>query len=351
MNRHKKRSLTVSARGNNMKKENSSTAFLDILRWCAAAMVVLFHVVSGVTSILSAEMTPNERAVYYTLKALMTAGVPIFLMISGALLLNPEKEISGKKILSHYLKRILLALLLFGTVFSVMELAVTEGSFSPAMIWRGFLNTLSGKSWAHLWYLYELAGLYLATPLLRAAVKHFGRQLLKYSLVLGFLFASIIPFAEQLTGFDLGFIYPFSRIYLLYYVFGYYLLKYVKIQPRISAAAAVITVGILIADMAFLKLFRVSYDSPLIVLLAASLFLTASGRRPHISWMSRHRNLCFGIYLVHPVFLNLFYKFFQITPLDLGYVGIPVFWAGAFLLSCLGSWIMQKIPLLKKYVV
>ena len=82
-----------------MKKENTSTAFLDVLRWSATAMVVLLHVVSGVTAILSAEMTSDQRAVYYTLKALMTAGVPLFLMISGALLLNPEKEISVKKYL------------------------------------------------------------------------------------------------------------------------------------------------------------------------------------------------------------------------------------------------------------
>ena len=47
-----------------MKKENTSTAFLDVLRWSATAMVVLLHVVSGVTAILSAEMTPDQRAVY-----------------------------------------------------------------------------------------------------------------------------------------------------------------------------------------------------------------------------------------------------------------------------------------------
>ena len=159
-----------------MKKENTSTAFLDVLRWSATAMVVLLHVVSGVTAILSAEMTPDQRAVYYTLKALMTAGVPLFLMISGALLLNPEKEISVKKIFTHYLRRILLALLLFGTIYAVIELAVTEGGFSPDMLLQGFLNTLSGKSWAHMWYLYELAGLYLAAPLLRILIKNASRK-------------------------------------------------------------------------------------------------------------------------------------------------------------------------------
>lgn len=334
-----------------MKKENTSTAFLDVLRWSATAMVVLLHVVSGVTAILSAEMTPDQRAVYYTLKALMTAGVPLFLMISGALLLNPEKEISVKKIFTHYLRRILLALLLFGTIYAVIELAVTEGGFSPDMLLQGFLNTLSGKSWAHMWYLYELAGLYLAAPLLRILIKNASREVLEYGLILGFIFSSLIPFGELLTGFNLNFTYPFSGIYLFYFVFGYYLLKYIKITPRFSAAAAIVTAGFLIIDIGFLKIFRVSYDSPFIVLLSACLFLTASGSGVRVSWMSAHRNLYFGIYLVHPVFLNFFYKFLDTTPLDPGYAGIPLFWAGTFFCSCLVSWIMQKIPPLKKYVV
>ena len=334
-----------------MKQTGRSTAFLDVLRWGATAMVVMLHVVSGVTAILSAEMTSGQRAVYYTIKALMTAGVPVFLMISGALLLNPEKQISVRKILTHYVRRILLALLVFGTVFAVIELYVTERNFSPAIIGKGFLNTLSGKSWAHMWYLYELVGLYLATPLLRTVIRYGEKQLLQYSLILGFLFSSFIPFIEQLSGFNLGFTFPFSGIYLFYYVSGYYFLKYGRTNPRLTAAAAILTVGVLTVDMAFLKLFRVSYDSPLIVLLAVSLFLTAAKSGVRVSWMSRHRELCFGIYLLHPVFLNLFYKFLGITPLAFGYGGIFLFWAAAFLLSCLGSWIMQKIPILKKYVV
>lgn len=334
-----------------MKKNNSSTAFLDVLRWSATAMVVLLHVVSGVTATLSATMTPNQRAVYYTVKALTTTGVPVFLMISGALLLNPGKEISVRKMLTHYLRRILLALLLFGTVFAIMELTVTEGRFYPALLWKGFLNTLSGKSWAHMWYLYELAGLYLATPFLRIIILWGGQKLLEYGLILGVLFGSLIPFLEQLTGFNLGFTYPFSGIYLLYYASGYYFLKFKKISCRLTSVTALLTAVFLIADMAFLKLFRVSYDSPLIVLLTVCLFLTAANSGIHVSWMSSHRNMCFGIYLLHPVFLNLFYKYFGITPLNFGYGGILVFWAAAFLFSLAGSWVMQRIPLLKKYVV
>src|SRR5699024_2388497 len=115
-----------------------------------------------------------------TVKNLMTAGVPIFLMISGALFLTPEKKITIERLLKHYVRRILLALLIFGTVFAVMELVMTERTFSLTMVGKGFLMTLSGNTWAHMWYLYELIGLYLITPLLKVVIAYGGKRLLEY---------------------------------------------------------------------------------------------------------------------------------------------------------------------------
>ncbi len=334
-----------------MDQKKEQLEFLDILRWAAIAMVVMIHVVSGVADTISGEMTQNQIVVYETVKNMMTAGVPIFLMISGALFLAPEKEITLGRMLKHYVRRILLALLIFGTVFAVMELIMTERTFSPGMLGKGFFMTLEGNTWAHMWYLYELIGLYLATPFLKILISCGGKKLLEYGLILGFLFSSIFPFAEQFTKFHLGFTYPFTGIYLFYYVLGYYLRKYAKIERKFAASTAVVSGIILLVNGLFLQLFSVSYDSPWIVLLAAGLFLTASGTKIHVPWLSAHRGLCFGIYLVHPVFLNFFYKFLHITPLKLGYAGILLFWMFTFLLSALAAQIMQMIPPLKKYVV
>src|SRR5699024_3565090 len=159
------------------------------------------------------------------------------------------------------------------------------------------------------------------------------------------------PFGEQLTGFNLNFTYPFSGIYLLYFVSGYYLLKYIKITPRLSAAAAVVTAGFLIVDMGFLKIFRVSYDSPIIVLLSACLFLTAYCRADRVSSMTAHLNLCLSRYLFHTVFLDFFYMFLDTTHLDLAYGGSPHFWTGTNCCSSMVTWITRKISPLKKYVL
>ena len=196
-----------------MEEKRKQLGYLDILRWTAIAMVVMLHVISGVSDTIAVEMNQGQKIVYETVKNLMTAGVPIFLMISGALFLTPEKKITIERLLKHYVRGILLALLIFGTVFAVMELVMTERTFSLTMVGKGFLMTLSGNTWAHMWYLYELIGLYLITPLLKVVIAYGGKRLLEYGLLLGFCFSSILPFAEQLTGFYLGFTYPFAGIY------------------------------------------------------------------------------------------------------------------------------------------
>ena len=113
-----------------MDEKRKQLGYLDILRWTAIAMVVMLHVISGVSDTIAVEMNQGQKIVYETVKNLLTAGVPIFLMISGALFLTPEKKITIERLLKHYVRRILLALLIFGTVFAVMELVMTERTFS-----------------------------------------------------------------------------------------------------------------------------------------------------------------------------------------------------------------------------
>ncbi len=134
-------------------KNNQDTAYLDLLRWIAISAVVMLHVVSGVVDTIPEQMTVEQQNIYEMIKNMMTVGVPVFLMISGSLFLNPEKEIGMEQILKRYLSRILLALFLFGVPYAVMELIAQEGSFCWMMVIRGFFLTLSGNTWESMWYL------------------------------------------------------------------------------------------------------------------------------------------------------------------------------------------------------
>lgn len=108
-------------------EERRETAYLDILRWLAIGAVVMLHVVSGIVDVMPDQMAQGQRDVYGAIKNLMRPGVPIFLMISGALFLDSNKDAGLGRVLKRYLPRILLALFFFGVPYAVIELVAVEG--------------------------------------------------------------------------------------------------------------------------------------------------------------------------------------------------------------------------------
>lgn len=344
---------------NTNSAQNSSNKlcinYLDFLRFIAISTVILLHVVSGISGTIPEQMTDTQLRIYEAIKYCCTIGVPLFLMISGTLFLSPQKQISIKTLFQKYLRRILFALVLFGTFFALLELIMVHRNFEFSYIGQAFLNMLSGNSWAHMWYLYALIGLYLFVPLLKIFCAHADRQTYCYILILLFIVGSVLPFMERLCSFKLGIIIPTAGIYLFYYLCGYYIHTYMKKTTSMTTIALItlFAVYFLIVLNGAMKLNHdFSYDSPFVVLMSLAVFYLASCSQRNWTLCSRFRDYYFGMYLVHTMFLNLSYKFFHITPLLLGgYVLIPVFFLGTFLFSLLAAWIMKKMPLLGKYIV
>ena len=76
--------------------------------------------------------------------------------------------------------------------------------------------------------------------------------------------------------------------------------------------------------------------------------------------------LSFAVYLVHPVYVNLLYKFVKITPFTLleqcGVQSVAAghalliflllaFWLLVLALATATAWVLRKIPVLRKYVL
>lgn len=69
----------------------------------------------------------------------------------------------------------------------------------------------------------------------------------------------------------------------------------------------------------------------------------------HVGRLAKSISRCsFGIYLIHPFFINLLYKMVDITPTNFPLLGIgfaiPLLWFIVFLLSWGGTFIMLKVP-------
>ncbi len=347
--------------------------FLDKLRVAATCAVVLLHTITGVMDITDMGSFPSENKLFLAALDLICWCVPVFVLISGYLFLNPARKVSMRDVLAKYCRRVVLALFIFGVPYACLEQIALEHTFEIGMLGKGFLMVLRGESWSHMWYLYLILLLYLLTPALRWLLERIPGLLLW--VLLGELAAvsSILPCLAAFLGWD----YPTALlgrlIYLFYYMCGYLFAarknagaRERRGEPRVwilPGMAAALALGAAVCRSAGIFTARTTYNAPLAAALALILFSTGfvwsgSGGKSAKNtgvWRQRLKQasaLTFAVYLVHPVFLNFFYKFLHITPLNFNiWVSLPLFFGGTLLLSLAAAWVLRQIPALRKYVL
>lgn len=391
--------------------------FLDVLRVLATCAVVLMHVLTGATDVTDASIVPEYRSLLLSVMDLVTWCVPIFLLISGYLFLNPERTLTYPVMIKKYCRRIALAILLFGVPYAASELVVTERTFRIRMIPEALKMTLMGHTWSHMWYLYLILFLYLITPLLKKVLRVLPVWGVVAMMAVIFLGSSVAPLLNKVLDVNSIPVLPDGGVYFLYYLCGYFFaLREVcvdkgrnagsqmvepgsgrragdntecdgetqNVESRawnvwLKAAVAVLAMGMILSRTLAGFSIQMAYNYPFTVLLAVLLFATGwNGGRDGAASAAREKNrihripwqeagaLSFAVYLVHPVYVNLLYKFVKITPFTvLEQCGVQSVAAGqvvlilllaAFCLVVLAlatatAWVLRKIPVLRKYVL
>ena len=150
------------------------------LRVIACIGIVLLHTLNGAIGLYGSTISVNEQIISLTVKNLLLWCVPCFVMVTGALLLNPEKEISYVKLFKKYILRIIFALLFCCIVFSIFDLIVHGDTFTFHIIVEIIQDFFLGTSWSHLWYLYLIIGLYLMIPIYKIITKNAKSRDIKY---------------------------------------------------------------------------------------------------------------------------------------------------------------------------
>jgi surface polysaccharide O-acyltransferase-like enzyme len=192
----------------------------------------MIHVFAPIHTYFSNSLINSEAYICVILRNLWQWCVPIFVMITGVLFLNPEKDITLEKLLKKYILRIVLAIIIFGIPYSFMEIfAEAHFSFNFVQIGTAVLNTMQGKSWDHMWYLYMIAGLYLCIPLIKIFVSNASESVIKYTLVVLFIFTSIIPTVESILPYRFGISIPINSVHVFYLLLGY--LRVVSFQATL----------------------------------------------------------------------------------------------------------------------
>ncbi len=267
----------------------------DLVRSIAIILIIFTHSMGMITGVAPAGWSP-VRVEYAFLKTLISPGVHLFFLLSGALLLGKEEPVW--LFYRKRLRRILVPFLIWSAVLYVLT-----GLKTPGFDWKHCLpdfglKLLTNGIHGTYWFIYAILGLYLITPLLRliCRTKAGCTALLLLSLAvycshLAFPSVPEVPYVSCLVD----------------YVAGYWFVRYLRrSKPVLILATVALAMSFL---SAFFQRLLTENSFPFEILIAAALFvlIVHSLRAPKLSPAFQILGDCsLGIYLSHCIFISAF---------------------------------------------
>ncbi|MGD6852338.1 MAG: acyltransferase [Candidatus Bathyarchaeia archaeon] len=251
---------------------------VDVIRAVAITLVILLHSQNDLTI---QQMNAFEQIRWTTVdvyQSIGRIGVPLFLMLTGVLLLQPSQYNEPLKVFfKKRWDRIGLPVIFWGLVYFVWVFGVQQQPLTANAIVQGVLT----GPYYQFWYIYLLIGLYLLTPLIRVLMAHASRNIIKYALILWFASASIMPLIHLVTPFYIDDNLLTFTGYAGYFILGAFLLTVKTTRRRLlwllfglGVALTAINTYAIAATVGGTKMFFFQqYLSPTLILSAASLFL------------------------------------------------------------------------------
>lgn len=292
--------------------------------------------------------------------------IPIFVMISGALLLDDSRRESPGQFYRRRMVRVGIPLVVWTCVYLAVRVFLDKEELSAG---RALRLVLTGDPYYHLWFLYMIVGLYALTPPLRTFVRCAGRTERWLVIVMGLVLANAYFQADVLLWNNQRSIFTMFVPWIAFYLAGYELrrLDPKKVPLWCLGIAVLISAGYLAAffdvfmDIAGGVGVRYLFDffSPPIVFLSIAIFWAASlhestakplagRRRKAIEWVSA---TTLGVYVLHPLVLDLLRIGFSDHADEGSFIGgvivVPLF---TFVACSLVTTLLMRLPLLRRSV-
>jgi surface polysaccharide O-acyltransferase-like enzyme len=311
--------------------------YLDFLRSIAIVSITFNHAVNRSFAVNSGQFAEFQSIPFglSVIKAVLCAfsriGVPLFVMITGALLLPREytggiREGSVSRFLKHnWLRLFITTEIWLAIMFWYMQLSPDSALFSRGVLYTFarfvltllFLNPITMAS---MWYMEMILCVYLVIPIIAIAVKHLDS---KYFLIPAAIVVFCSYILRDVNGVvkALGYRFAFSTkldsanifsMYVVYLLLGYYVSRGALQKLRTRVLWLVMTGAFVCFCIFQTWFFSVEYDfvvakgyrSIFPMLVALPLFELMrrykSGSRKQLEKLAEKLSLMsFGIYFVH----------------------------------------------------
>lgn len=334
--------------------------YFDILKIISIIFVILIHVLGEFFYIYNYNSFNYKLIVI--LESICRFSVPMFYMISGALFLNENKKITIKDMLKKYLPNILLLYIFWNTTYSIIDTCILKHeTITLNIILQTIINTILGHKVYQFGFLIVIIGFYLCVPILRLITNKKNKKELEYLIILLLIFSGIIDFLPLFTNINISYPILFSG-YIIYFILGYYLSTFelskrtTKIIYILSSLSLISTILITIyysnknqlqydLFMNYLTIFNITYSCGIFIFIKN---ITINIKDNKI--IKFLKDTYFGIFAIHGLILGLCYKLklFELKiPLIPKIILITII---IYLICLLITYIMKKIPIIKKLV-
>ena len=293
--------------------------------------------------------------------------VPVFFMISGALLI--KGEYNREKYLKR-IKKFIIILAVWSIIYYIVnDIRGGSNDIIKAMVYTFFDTTYTSK---HLWFMYAIIAMYLVLPFINNMCKNLTREQENLFMILWMSISGLsviyLPLAKAITGHSIDVVYPVPLIngayYLGYFICGHILyerLKDIKTTKKYNLWCILTFVlsVVIIAGVTYYSSIKHNhlmntmlwYRSIFIILESFAVFIyivinSDKFKNPNINKIA---SLSFGVYLVHAIILFIIkdnINMISYSPI----IFIPIFTFIIFMTSLLISFIMKKIPIINKII-
>ncbi|CAN5128303.1 acyltransferase family protein [soil metagenome] len=344
-----------------MVKSGNRNSALDVIRIFAAICVVYIHVTDPFLS-YSPYFGIQGTAwwILNILNVIFRTSVPLFVMISGLLLLNTEKKLDSNSFYKRRFAKIGIPTVIWLVIYFVI-LAFT----GPALSLPSLIERLLTANIFHLYFLVLILELYFVTPLFYDFLKNNSAKAQRVLLAATFTLTTVVALTGRL--------FPGSKVsltsnittvfipFLFYYLLGP-ALKKVKLSLSSIICLIIIffyfVIFIAIVSRGDVGAYSRSFEGlPIMALSIAVCLVLSQLNRLKVftnerfqSVLSFISNSMFGMYLIHVLVLLLVDHFYPVLP---GHVGSPMWFVVLIkggvvvIISFTLSVILRKLPFIR----
>ena len=341
-------------------RENKERLFyIDLIRILACLTVIYNHTNENGFYHYMSESVESPIWMWDTLLAIICkVGVPLFYMISGAMLFGKSESIrqTYKRI-----PRIAVDLI----IFSLLSMCLDSVHWHERIDVADMLIRTLTESYRHLWFLYSYIAFIVALPILRCIdFNRLTNKLCIYLFIVSFIILCVKPIVSQFVIAVNPELFPswLTGYTVIYPIMGYIINDRINIQHRRFVVGGCILCIILlvfnvfiekmyiadypqnISDETFLRVFVFVYAS---VIFADVKILFGGDHNERLGIVIHEMGKCtFGVYLIHFILLRLwFYKFKGIFG---NHPGVLISCIIVYAFSTVLVFAARRIPVVKK---